>query len=534
MNSNSTTDTQTNPTYVGFLQTPGLIAALVVAYYFILHVSRRDTRKYPPGPKPLPVLGNVHQLPLEYQESAFADWGKKYGGILYAHIFRTPTIVINSVDIAHDILDKRWKNYSDRPRFVMLAEMLGHDHQSITMPYNDRFRKQRAWTMEVLSRAAISSFAHVQRRESGIFFENLLKDPSRLPHHAFRFAAGVILDITYGHRVMSDDDEQLNLSMRAFNETANNGSPGALLVDFFPFLKHYPEWLPGSGFITRAKELRALIHETHIRPLQIVKQKMTEGVAGHSLAAELYERSYRNGTVEQDEEDIKGVTSQLYGAGTETTSSTITAFMLAMVRHPEVQKKAQEEVDRIVGTERLPDFEDRASMPYIDALLLELYRYHSALPLGVPHRSVQDDEYNGLFIPAKTTMIFNLWGMSHNPEMYPDPDVFRPERFLDIDQKSLDSISPKSFMFGFGRRLCPGRDLAEGSLFLVITGILATMNIGKVRDENSKEITPPYAFTGGFASAPKPFQFTAKPRSQKALKLITQLNQNLGNDDLAA
>ena len=148
------------------------------------------------------------------------------------------------------------------------------------------------------------------------------------------------------------------------------------------------------------------------------------------------------------------------------------AFFLAMALYPEVQKKAQQELDAVVGGERLPDFSDRQSLPYINALVKELLRWHPATPMGVPHRILADDEYNGHIIPAGATIFVNMWyvrrswsfrgyaqyrvfnrDILRDPQVYPQPEDFVPERFLDsagnLDVRGRD---PADVMFGFGRR----------------------------------------------------------------------------------
>lgn len=201
--------------------------------------------------------------------------------------------------------------------------------------------------------------------------------------------------------------------------------------------------------------------------------------------------------------------------GTETMSSVMQTFMLAMVIHPEVYLKVQEEMDCVIGTDRLPEPEDREKLPFLNAVIKETYRWHPPVPLGIPHASTQEDEYAGYRIPDKTTVIPNMWGMSQDDTAYADPKTFRPERFLGNEEE----MDPKAFVFGFGRRFCPGKDFAESCVFLVLASIVATMSIAKPQGENSK---PEPLFTDGFATRPRAFECVLKPRSLQALYLIQQ------------
>lgn len=230
---------------------------------------------------------------------------------------------------------------------------------------------------------------------------------------------------------------------------------------------------------------------------------------------------------EEDEKDIKGATGVLYGAGTETTVSTLSNFFLAMVLYPDVFKKARQEIDRVVGTERLPDFDDREQLPYVDCVLQEVYRWGCPPPLGLPHRLVSDDEYRGYHIPAGSTVIANIWAMSRDERVYADPEVFRPERFENLDRETAEFVDPRRYTFGFGRRVCPGLLLADGSIWLAFANIIATLDIRKARDASGQESTPVAAWVSGFVSQPVSYVVDIRPRSTQSVGLIQQMNDSV-------
>ncbi|KAG1785858.1 cytochrome P450, partial [Suillus plorans] len=138
------------------------------------------------------------------------------------------------------------------------------------------------------------------------------------------------------------------------------------------------------------------------------------------------------------------------------TAATLMVFFLAMVLYPEVQKRAQAEIDSVVGKERLPTFEDRASLPYIEAVMRETWRWQPVAPLGVPHAASSDDVYDGYFIPKGAIITYNTWSDMFLPaSRYPDASSFIPERFLNSDG-ALTNDDPAEYIFGLGRRVCPG------------------------------------------------------------------------------
>ncbi|EKM51686.1 uncharacterized protein PHACADRAFT_102181, partial [Phanerochaete carnosa HHB-10118-sp] len=179
------------------------------------------------------------------------------------------------------------------------------------------------------------------------------------------------------------------------------------------------------------------------------------------------------------------------------TTSTLLTFVLAMSMHPELQKRAQEELDGIVGQDRLPEMEDQDALPFITAIMKECLRWRPVLPLGVAHQSLADDEYKGFYIPAGSVIIGNTWAILHDAERYPDPDTFNPYRFVDREGRlQKDAFDPME-AFGYGRRMCPGRYFALDFMWLAMANILAVFSIQKPVDELGNVIEPSGVYTTG-------------------------------------
>jgi len=218
-------------------------------------------------------------------------------------------------------------------------------------------------------------------------------------------------------------------------------------------------------------------------------------------------------------EVIKDTAGNIFAAGADTTLSAIHTFFLAMVCFPEVQMKAQAELDRVVSG-RLPDYGDMPDLPYLSALVKEVIRWQPVLPYGLPHRSTEDDIYEGYHIPNGSFVIYNVWAMLRNENDYPDPSTFKPERFIKDGQLDPNIRDPAMIAFGFGRRLCPGRDVAMSTLWIAAATILTTFNLSKSVDKDGKVIEPSCEYQPAIIRHPLPFECSIKPRSNVAEELI--------------
>ncbi|KAI0742423.1 cytochrome P450 [Daedaleopsis nitida] len=501
-----------------------LFCVILLEAVYIFRWFTTPTLRLPPGPSALPVLGSVHRLGLEFHERSFLHWRKSYGDVVFFKLFQTPTIVLNSLESARDLLDKRSANYSDRPRMVLLAELLGHDTSLPSMRYGDRFRKRRKWFHDFfLKPGTLAKYHPVQQREVHVLLQNLLESPDAFFQHLYRYVAATLLEITYGQQLKSMEDEIVQLAERVALATNESGSPGSMLVDFFPILKQIPTWMPGAEFKRRAAKGREYLVAWKERGVQIVQEQMAAGDATPSIVASLLEA--HKGKIDPEElEDVRAIGVDIYGAGTETTYGTLTSFILAMVRNPDILRKTQDEMDRVVGHGRLPDYNDRKSLPYLHAVLEELW--NPGLPLSVPHLVMADDEYRGYDIPAGCMVMPNIWGMTRDTDHYPDPEQFIPERHLGArrdtnkDARGATAVVPSSFAFGFGRRICPGQGFADAHLWLALANIVATFDIRRPLDAAGVEYTPPAAFKPGFTSHPRPFSCRVIPRSENTAAMI--------------
>ncbi|KAF8971478.1 cytochrome P450 [Flammula alnicola] len=501
-----------------------ILVAFIASYLLRLLLRRRKDLPLPPGPKGYPVIGNVYDVPHHYPWLTYADWAKKYGDVFSFSAFNNTTIVLNSLKATTELLDKRSSNYSDRPRMVMANELMGWEWDFAHMAYTDRWRRHRRMFHQYFQPRNLASYYPVQKRMIINLLEQLGRSPEQFAPHFRQYVGSIVLRAAYGYEVKAENDFYINLVHTAVQPLLLVvHATGNFLVEFLPILKHVPAWVPGAGFKRKAGIWSKGAWDLRNIPFDAVKKSMADGLAEQSFVYDNLEKIKAENTINPEEEEIvKNCAGIIYLAGSDTTSSLLLAWVLAMAHYPEVQKRAQAEIDQVIGKSRLPDFSDRQSLPYLEAMILETMRWHPITPLAVPHRAIHEDEYDGYKIPAGATVTPNAWAILHDEELYPEPSLFKPERFFQKEGISFDLQPDPTIVggFGFGRRVCPGRHLATNTAWIAIACVMATYNISKAVDDEGNVVEPLVEFTDGLVSHPKPYKVKITPRSDHICQLI--------------
>lgn len=295
-------------------------------------------------------------------------------------------------------------------------------------------------------------------------------------------------------------------------------SPGRYLAESFPVLKHVPAALaPWKAEVLRMADDGFRLFWDQCR---IVKKKMDDGVAPTCFSQHIW--SIRDEFNLTDRE-VAFNTGSLFGAGSDTSAASLQTFILAMCAFgKEVLPKAWEEIDRVVGSDRSPTWSDEANLPYVRAIVKEVLRWRPVAVLGgQPHASIKDDMYNGYYIPKGATMLGNLWAIHSNADDFPEPNHFRPERFLDGSLAHYPQSQGHS-AFGWGRRVCPGQLVAEQGLFISVARLLWGFKISPAIDSKTgKEIPVDIdAYTDGFNSKPLPFKCRLEARGEQYVEIM--------------
>ncbi|KAI5122654.1 hypothetical protein M0805_007916 [Coniferiporia weirii] len=521
------------------VRTPEYLLAIVLLFVSVSLVrkGKPSSLPLPPGPPAGPLTGHARKIPRTQAWKTFADWGKRYGDVVYAGGLGRSMLIVNSIAAARDLMEKRSTIFSDRP-YIPVMNLMGWGLTLPLLPYGDRFRKHRRMMQKHFGQQAITSFRPMQEDEVRKFLRHLLAKPENFLGHIHRLLAGIIVLITYGHEVVPDDDALVGLVERALYLTASAGSAGTTPIDLFPFLRHIPAWLPGMGLKRFALDVGRLVERVMVVPFTDAKTNRAAGTARPCIVTKLLDEYEVMGAIDPEhEEDMMAFAAAIYNAGTDTTKSTLTTFFMMMILHPEVAKRAQEEIDNVVGTKRLPTLDDRQNLPYIDCIMKEVFRAYPPVPLGIPHQSTHTETYRGWTIPGGSMVVPNIWQMMRDEKHYTDPEIFAPERHARVTTTGSNSVptggrlsgdngraaedDPTSIVFGFGRRVCPGKHFVDSMLWIVLANVLASFDIKPYEDPvTGIAELPTCEFENEAIRSPKAFRCSIVPRSAKHAQLI--------------
>ncbi|MAD87987.1 MAG: hypothetical protein CL912_33925 [Deltaproteobacteria bacterium] len=450
--------------------------------------------KLPPGPFPLPIVGNMLSLPKSKPWRDFENWGEKYGGgLLTIWIGRVPNIFVNDAWVASDLFEKKAAIYSSRPRQVVMGDVTGiGKNNQVLLKYNDHWRLHRKLTVSVsppsveeivvditLQHGAVGSQAVRQYRgfqndEISLLISDLATSSEDFSLSIERFSCSIVSILGWGRRIAKKNDYIVGLALQMMETVTYMQVPGAYWMEAIPELQYLPPWI--YPLPTTLRNMGAALRRYWFA--------LTEEGASASepnFAKSLIQSQNELSVVK---DDISEMTANLIGGGVDTTTGTTLSAILGLVTHPEVQKKAHDEIDSVVGRDRVPTWEDLEKMPYCAAILKETLRWRSVTILGgLPHAPIQDDIYKGYLIPKDIAIHGNLWAIHRNPRYFPEPDRFNPDRYMNKESLNYPNIKGHN-AFGWGRRTCSGQPLAEQGISMVIVKLMWAFNIKPGLDEH--------------------------------------------------
>ena len=343
----------------------GLLGAVILGR-LITSLLNRPPQPLPPGPKPAPLIGNLHQLPKSLQWLHLYHWSKKYGPIMHLSMAGQPLVILSTHKVAHDLLSRRSARYSDRPRLVMAGDLVTKGMHMLLRPYDDRYRLHQRMEAPLLTLRAASSYRPLQDAESRQLLFDVLGEYDQVGekgvdfhHHHERAMASTIYCLNYGYRLKTGYEKELMDGKRVQAEFARTGQMGAYLVDSFPSLNHLPK--PLAPWKKEAEGLYELERQLHVGNLE-------KGLSNPGWNFSKYMKASPE-SQDMSKEELAFDLGILADAGLDTSTVALDWFIVAWITagHRWVAK-AQKLLDEVVGRDRMPTFEDRPKLAYIDAI----------------------------------------------------------------------------------------------------------------------------------------------------------------------
>jgi cytochrome P450 len=411
-----------------------------------------------------------------------------------------------------------------------MGEILWDGASILVQPYGKEWSVRRKLLHQALTPKALKLYKPVQTAEASRLCYQLLESPANWEKLLERYTSSIVFCVAYGHRIDSLNAGVIRQRFKFMHVAASLNVPGKYLVESFPILKHVPDVLaPWKAKIkARGREEAA----ANMALVDVVRSDLTRAKSQSSdipdslckLLLGLRESEH----IPLSDRDFSYIPASLFGAGSDTTASTLCTAFLALVTHPETLRAAHQELDTVVGSGRSPTFEDEGNLPYIGAFVKEVLRWRPVAVLGgTPHASTEDDCYEGYHIPAGTTVLGNSWAINLNEEYYPNPHHFEPARFLDgaFTERSKPPMpltgkphpaKAGHSSFGWGRRICPGANLAENSLYIALAKMLWAFHI-----QPKQGVTyDTFAYTEGFNIRPQKFECEIQVRSETHKRVL--------------
>ncbi|KAG5006069.1 hypothetical protein JHK85_024611 [Glycine max] len=457
-----------------------LLSSLVFLLTFkLLFSQRRKHKNLPPGPPPLPIIGNLNLLERPLHRF-LTRTSKTYGDIFSLWFGSRLAVVVSSPSAFQECFTRNDVALANRPRSLS-GKHIFYNYTTVgSCSYGEHWRNLRRITsLDVLSTQRIHSFSGIRKDETERFIRMLAKDSCM--DYAHVELSSMFHDMTYnnmmrmlsGKRYYGDESQIKDVEeAKEFRETVEELLQVAGVsnkADYLPFLR----WFDFHNLEKRLKSINKrfdtfldkLIHE------QRSKKERENTMIDHLLHLQESQPEYYTDQI------IKGLVLAMLFAGTDSSAVTLEWSLSNLLNHPEVLKKARDELDTYVGQDRLVNESDLPNLFYLKKIILETLRLHPPAPLAIPHVSSEDITIGEFNVPRDTIVMINIWAMQRDPLVWNEATCFKPERF---DEEGLEK---KVIAFGMGRRACPGEGLALQNVGLTLGLLIQCFDWKRVNEE---------------------------------------------------
>ncbi|KAM3931024.1 cytochrome P450 2K1-like [Leptodactylus fuscus] len=481
---------------------------LVLTLLYVLNVlkswNKKNIENFPPGPRSLPLVGNLYLMNLKRPQLTYLELAKKYGPVFSVQMGMKTMVVLTGYEAVKEALVNNAEEFGERGILKIFKNM---DHgMGISSSQGENWKVMRRFTITTLRDFGMGK---------STIEEKIAEECAHLSHYFTSFkgkpfdnaiilnaaVANIIVAILLGQR-MDYDDPQFRRLLYLTNENIRLlGTPMVSLINIFPFL----EMFPGSHktILKNVEELCDFIRQTFVESLRNLDENDQRSLIDVFLVRQKEEagdpQSYYHN------ENLTRLVRSLFAAGMETTSTTLRWGLLLMMKYPKIQEKVQEEISRVVGSAQ-PLYSHRGQMPFTNAVIHEIQRFGDIAPLNLGRETTKDVTFKGYFIPKGTFIIPLLTSVLKDGTQFEKPEEFYPKHFLDAKGNFMKR---EAFMpFSAGRRACAGETLARMELFIFFTSLLQKFTFSLPPGVTDVDLIPAF----GVTNAPKPQMICAVPR----------------------
>uniref|UniRef100_H0XJI7 Cytochrome P450 n=1 Tax=Otolemur garnettii TaxID=30611 RepID=H0XJI7_OTOGA len=451
-----------------------LFPILVLILIFILSIkismAKGPKQHSPPGPRPLPVVGNLHILNLKRPYQTMLELSQKYGSIYSIHMGPKKVVVLSGHETVKDALINYGDQFGERSQVPIFERLFEGKVQGIAFSHGETWKTMRRFSLTTLRNFGMGKRVIEDRiiEECQHLILNLecqRGKPIEIRTIMNASVANVIVSVLLGKRFDYHDAQFLRLLTLIGENMKLLGGPRIALFNMFPVLGFL---LKSHETVLRNRdELFSFVRMTFLRHRRTLDKNDPRSFIDAFLIRQQEEKD--TSTDYFSDENLVALVTNLLAAGTETTASTLRWGILLMMRYPEIQKKVCDEIAKVVGAAQ-PRIAHRTQMPYTDAVIHEIQRFANILPTGLPRATTTDIIFKNYYIPKGTEVIILLTSVLRDQTQWEKPDAFNPEHFLSSEGKF---IKKEAFMpFSVGRRMCAGESLAKMELFLFFTSLL--------------------------------------------------------------
>ncbi|XP_030073188.1 cytochrome P450 2A13 [Microcaecilia unicolor] len=488
-------------------QTLFLAACLSCFLFFLIRRTMHQQDKLPPGPIPLPLIGNLLQMDPKEIGKTFMKMSEKHGPVFRLYFGSEKVVILNGYETVKEALINQAEVFSERgkmPSFDQIFHGFG-----INCSNGENWKQMRLYAIMTLKNFGMGKRSIEERiQEEAQFLMEKLRTTKGLPFDPtfflYQATSNVICSIVFGNRFEYDDNDFLHLLEHLNDSIHLISSIWGQLFDMFTSIMKY---LPGPH--NRILYCLKSIEEFVLKKVKHNQETLDSNNPRDFIDSFLIkmEQEKQNSSSYFHLKNLVATVLSLFLAGTETTSTTLRYGFLILLKYPEIEEKLHEEIDRVLGPENSPRLEDRTKMPYTNAVIHEIQRFCDLLPLNLPHVVTQDIQFHGYTIHKGTKVIPSLHSVLWDPKEFSNPESFNPGHFL--DENGCFKKNDAFMAFSAGKRVCLGESLGRTELFVFFVSILQNFTLKSDIQPNDIDISPEFS---NFISIPQAYKLSVVPR----------------------